>query len=393
MKVVVSAGARFHALHLAGQLEKRQMLRRLFSFDYRSSDKSLVNPARVTSITSCKILNMFFERCRLAQFFDRSRFNTIKDTLFDKHVAKKLPTLQPIDLLVVWSGYGNKSILAARNAGAKIIVDSGSCHINVQQKILEEEYARWSIPYKPISQAIIDRYCFDYNQADTIMTLSTFAQKSFMSQGLNPKKIVCVPCGIDVDFFANTQQNVKKDSLFRVICVGLVSIRKGIHHLIQAWHTAGLPTAKTELLIVGAMQHDFARIAKKLPAMPNICFIGPVDRKKLASLYQSASLFILPSLEDGFGMVFGEAMASGLPVIGSTSSAAPDIITHGQQGLLFTPGDIQDLASKIGWCYNHQHDCLHMGQKGKQWIKKFSWDQYGKTIVKTYQTFLDTQSQ
>jgi glycosyltransferase involved in cell wall biosynthesis len=392
MKVVVSAGGRFHALHLAGQLEKRQMLHRLFSFDYQSSDKSLVNPAYITSITSCKILNMFFEWFRLAKFFDRSRFNTIKDTLFDKRVAKKLPALQPIDLFVVWSGYGNKSIPAAQSAGAKIIVESGSCHIKVQQKILEEEYARWRIPYTPISQDVIDRYCFDYEQADVIMTLSTFAKNSFISQGFAPNKILCVSCGIDVDFFAHAQPNLKKDSLFRVICVGLVSLRKGIHHLIQAWHAAGLPIAKAELVIVGAMQHDFTHIAKKLPTMPNICFIGPVDRKKLTLLYQSASLFVLPSLEDGFGMVLGEAMASGLPVIGSTSSAAPDIITHGQQGFLFTPGDIQDLASKIGWCYNHQHDCLRMGQKGKQWIKKFSWDQYGKTIVKTYQTFLETQN-
>ncbi len=390
MKVVVSAGGRFHALHLAGQLEKRQLLSHLFSFDYRLSDKNLVDPTYVTIITLCRFLNTVFERCRLAKFFDRSRFNIIKDTLFDKRVAKKLSVLQRNDLFVVWSGYGNKSIPAARKAGAKIIVESGSCHINVQQHILEQEYARWAIPYTPISRAVIDRYCFDYDQADAIMTLSTFAKNSFISQGFDPHKILCVPCGIDVDFFVDAQQAIKKDSIFRVICVGLVAIRKGIHHLIQAWDEACLPVAKTELLIVGAMQHDFTLIAKKLPALPNICFVGPVDRRKLALLYQSASLFVLPSLEDGFGMVLGEAMASGLPVIGSTHSAAPDVVIDGQQGFLFTPGDIQDLASKIRWCYDHQNDCMLMGQKGKQWIKKFSWNQYGKVIEKTYQAFLET---
>lgn len=393
MKVVVSAGGRFHALHLAGQLEKRDMLYRLFSFDYRSSDKILVNPARVTSVTLCRFLNTFFERCRLAKFFDRSRFNTIKDMLFDKRVAKKLSSLAPYDLFVVWSGYGNKSIQCAKAVGAKVIVESGSCHIKVQQQILEQEYARWAIPYTPISQAVINRYCLDYDEADAIMTLSTFAQKSFENQGLDSNKILCVPCGIDIDFFANAQPTLEKDSKFCVICVGLVSVRKGIHHLIQAWHAAKLPVAKTELLIVGAMQHDFTLIAKKLPVMPNIRFIGPVDRKKLAALYQSASLFVLPSLEDGFGMVLGEAMASGLPVIGSTHSAAPDIITNGEQGFVFKPGDIHDLAEKITWCYHNQHDCLRMGQKGKQWIKKISWDQYGKTIEKTYQVFLERQSQ
>jgi len=463
MKVVLSAGGRFHALHLAKELNQRNCLKKLFTFDYQDKDTRFIPASKVTSVTSCKIMNDWYLKLRLAKFFDKTKFNVFKDNLFDKQVSKHLAHIGPFDIFVGWAHYAENSIAAARRAGAKIIIESGSCHIKTQQTILLEEYNKWGIPFTPIKQETIEKMQKEYELADYIMTLSSCAQNSFFEHGFNKKKILKVPCGIDVEYFEHPsiqiakrftpdyvqvtstdkqderdsnkplhsamsepdtkqnkliidqtatnsahpecfapvrrsslsvgeKQNVSKDSSdskFRVIFVGLITLRKGLQYLIQAWQQANLPEIDTELIIVGAMQKDFAQIMPQLPIKNNITFVGSTNRETLKRLYHSSSLFVLPSLEDGFGMVIGEAMASGLPVICTTSSAGPDIITNQDCGFLVKPHDVNALAEKITWCYENKEEAAFMGQQGNNRIKEFSWDHYGKTIHQTYSQILE----
>src|SRR3989304_175471 len=129
MKVVVSAGGRFHALHLAHQLAKSNSLHHLFTFDFTGPIAKGLSPALVTEVTRCKILNEAFVRLKLARLMNSSRFNVFKDNVFDTVVSSQLPTLGPIDLFVGWAHYALASIPAARSRGATIVIESGSCHI------------------------------------------------------------------------------------------------------------------------------------------------------------------------------------------------------------------------------------------------------------------------
>lgn len=386
MKVVISAGGRFHAQQLAYQLQMRNSLQKLFTFDYTKRDELNVSPALVQSIASCKIMNDLFVRFQLARFCDKTRFNIFKDNLFDHQVSKKIDQQGSIDLFVGWAHYALQSMPAARRAGAKIIIESGSCHILTQQALLIEEYKRWGLSYPPIHERTIKKMLEEYQQTDYIMTLSSYARNSFIAQGIAPEKVLMVPCGVDVDFFLqqapiNFATTRKK---FRVIFVGLVTLRKGIQYLIQAWAKAKLPEADTELVIVGAMQRDFVQIRAQLPIKNNVVFVGPTDRDTLRKHYQQSSLFVLPSIEDGFGMVVGEAMASGLPVICSTSTAGPELIRDGEHGFLVQPADADQLAEKIEWCYQNRGSAESMGQAGQQQIQKFTWDAYGQKVYEQY---------
>jgi glycosyltransferase involved in cell wall biosynthesis len=387
MNVVVSAGGRFHAHHLAHQLALRQSLHKFFTFDYTAQDTNIpeqfVHVAHVS-----KLLNDSFVKLQASRFFNTSKFNVFKDNLFDKHVSKKLDALAPFDLFIGWAHYAAHSIPAARRAGAKIIVESGSCHIAAQQRILHEEYRRWDIAYAPINQRTIEKMCTEYHNADYIMTLSSFARQSFIDQGISPQKVLMVPCGVDTKYFLCDMMAPLQKPKFSVIFVGLVSLRKGIQDLLQAWDKLNLPEHESELRIVGALTKDFTSIAPRLRIPANVIFTGPVDRLKLRTLYQQSSLFVLPSLEDGFGMVIGEAMASGLPVICSTASAGPALITDKVHGFLIQPGEITGLTEKIEWCYSHQAEAAEMGLQGQKRIESFSWDTYGDKVYSVYTSVL-----
>jgi glycosyltransferase involved in cell wall biosynthesis len=386
MNVIISAGGKFHAFKLAQQLHRAGNLHSLFTFDYTRRDQATIPPHKVYNATACKLFNQLILRLRLARFIDKNRLNRIKDNAFDYLISRKLNHVDKIDLFVVWAHYAQRSIPVARAKGAKIIVESGSCHIQTQQQLLEAEYHRWAITAPPIHPRIIQKMTGEYAQADYIMTLSHFARQSFLDHGFAPGHVLLAPCGVDVDFFYNPQRSTP--SKFRVMFVGLVTLRKGVQYLIQAWQKAGLPAHATELVIAGAINKDFASITSRLPITPNITFTGPVNRTALRTLYNQASLFVLPSIEDGFGMVIGEAMASGLPVICSSHTAGPDLITEGTEGFIVEPGDVDTLANKIRWSYEHQEQAIAMGTKGMERIAAFTWDNYGNAVQKLYRQVL-----
>jgi glycosyltransferase involved in cell wall biosynthesis len=385
MNVIVSAGGRFHCINLAHQLVKRGCLQKLFSFSCKKHDYKKIDKNLVCSINSCKVLDAAFQKLRLFNFINAAAFNSVKDNLFDSLVSNEIKKIERTDIFVGWANYSLKSLKSAKAIGAKTVIESGSCHIKEQQEILQAEYDKWGIKFAPIYQPTLDKMVQEYSTADYIMTLSDFSYQSFVKQGVDARKVLKIPCGIDVDFFSETSI---KDKKFRVIFVGLINLRKGVQYLIEAWNSLNLPQNSTELILVGNVQKDMQRVISKLKILPNIKFLGSCDRATLKKLYYSSALFVLPSVEDGFGMVVGEAMATGLPVICSKNAGASEIIQDAVHGFLIDSRSAQSLSEKILWCYQNPDVCRKMGALGKQRIQDFSWDKYGEKVFKTYQNIL-----
>jgi glycosyltransferase involved in cell wall biosynthesis len=391
VKIVISAGGRFHAFHLAQQLAQRNALAKFFTFSYTSNDQKYVPARQVKNINSCMIADFAFTKLRLSRLFNKTSYNVFKDNLFDRHVQKEVSHLKNFDLFVGWAHYALKSLHAARLAGATIIIESGSCHILEQQKLLQEEYALHGLTYPPIHEKTVAKMLQEYAQTDYIMTLSEFSYQSFIKQGICEKKLLKIPCGFDVEFFEKKPETtIALESLkitrkkFRVIFVGLISLRKGVQYLLDAWIKLNLPEHETELVLVGVVQQDFQKVYQRVAHKKNIIFYGSSNRETLRTLYHSSSIFVLPSIEDGFGMVIGEAMASGLPVICTTNTGAPDIITTAEHGFIVPIRNADALAEKISWCYTHQDSAAQMGAAGKIRVKEFTWDAYGERVFETY---------
>ncbi len=388
MNVIVSAGGRFHCINLAHQLHKRGYLQKLFSFSCKKSDYTKIDKNLVCSINSCKFLDTVFQKLRLSNLINPTVFNSVKDNLFDLLVSNEIKKIGKFDVFVGWANYSLKSLQIAKSIGAKTIIESGSCHIKEQQVILQSEYDRWGINFTPIYQPTSDKMVQEYEIADYIMTLSDFSYQSFVKHGIDARKIVKVPCGVDGDLFFKPTKFGQKDKKFRVIFVGLINLRKGVQYLIEAWNSLNLPQNSTELILVGNIQKDMQKIISKLKISPNIKFLGSCDRLTLKNLYYSSDLFVLPSLEDGFGMVVGEAMASGLPVVCSKSAGVSEIIQDSVHGFLVDSKNAQILGEKILWCFQNPDACKEMGVWGKQHILDFSWDSYGRKVIDVYQNIL-----
>ena len=186
MNVIISAGGRFHAHQLAQQLAKRNSLTRFYTFS-AAHDTELIKNYRLGSW-----LDWAYFKLRINKLISPSRYNTYKDMLFDRWVSKQLKTEKPVDLFVGWANYVTSTIPVARHLKAKIIVESGSSHIATQQALLAREYAALGLTHQAITQKNRARMMHEYQLADYIMTLSSFARKSFIDQGFSPENILQV---------------------------------------------------------------------------------------------------------------------------------------------------------------------------------------------------------
>lgn len=384
MKVIISAGGRFHALHLAHQLEKQGHLQCLYSAAYQKTDQHYVNKKHVRLFRIGKYADLIFEKFRLSKLIPLSWWYSWKDGLFDRWVARDLKKRASSDLFIGWAHYFLESLPQIKKTGATLVLESGSMHILEQQKILQEEYKKFNIQAPPIHQKNISKMLAEYQAADYIMVPANHVAQSFIKQGIVAEKLRIVPYGVNLERFYPA---IQKPSFFRILFVGQVGLRKGVYYLLEAFKKLQLPYA--ELIIIGNMQPDFTLIYKQFALEKNIKFLGAMSSQELAAWYRQASIFVLPSLEEGVAMVQAEALASGLPLICTTNSGGALFIENNDCGFVLSVRDEVALAEKIKFLYDNPEVVEQMGKKAVQKAQQFSWDAYGKRVIEVYKELME----
>ncbi len=386
MKVLIAAGGRFHSFHLARQLNSRGCLKKIFTTSYADQDKSFLSSKCVEVYKFGNFLDKAYLRFYLSHLIGLSSWYVFKDNLFDRWLSKQLQNIEDYDIFVGWTNYWLKSLPMIKKSGAKIIAESGSMHILEQSKILEDEYKRFGLESIPIVDKNVSKMVKEYEVADYVMVPAEHVRQSFIRQGIVAEKLLKVPYGVDFNRFYRKREC--PPTKFRVIFVGQLSLQKGVHYLLEAWSNFKLSKERAELILVGPMQKCFRTILKSLEVLPNVIFRGSIDQNKLIEEYKTASVFVLPSIQDGIAMVQAEAMASGLPVICTTNTGGGELIENGKEGFILPIRDVDALAEKILWCYENREECFEMGLRAQQKIKNYTWDHYGEKIIKTYREIL-----
>ena len=208
--------------------------------------------------------------------------------------------------------------------------------------------------------------------ADHIFVASSMTKKSLLDIEIESEKISVIPYGAPIDYF---QPQPKPDKTFRALFVGRVGLRKGVHYLLSAWHELRLTEA--ELLLVGVNEFPSGYLQQD---WYSIRHLGSVPHHTLGNYYNSADVFVFPSLVEGFGLVLLEAMACGIPIITTPNTAAPDIITDGIEGFIVPIRDPDALQAKLDWCYRHPQELEQMGRAARKKAEQLTWDLYRQRL-------------
>jgi glycosyltransferase involved in cell wall biosynthesis len=185
-----------------------------------------------------------------------------------------------------------------------------------------------------------------YAEADAITVPSRAAARSFVEMGVPAAKLHVIPYGVRLDAFRPAQEGEPGPDPegFTVLFAGGVGLRKGIPYLLQAFAQVRHP--KKRLVLAGAVQNDLRGVLPGLP-QDGVEFLGSTERSRLVGLMQTSDVLVLPSIEDGFGLVVPEAMACGCPAICADSAGAADMVEPGVNGFVFPSRDVGALAGYL----------------------------------------------
>ena len=175
-----------------------------------------------------------------------------------------------------------------------------------------------------------------YVGAAAIFVMSTSARESLIGEyDVEPSRITVVGGGLNFDALPEPRALVAAPV---VLFVGREFERKGGEFLLQAFETVRTEVPEAALHIAGV----------RLSASgPGVIVHGRLGRNRLAELYRGSRVFCMPSRYEPWGLVFPEAMSYGIPCVGTTVQAIPEILDHGKAGLLVAPEDPQALAQAL----------------------------------------------
>jgi glycosyltransferase involved in cell wall biosynthesis len=192
------------------------------------------------------------------------------------------------------------------------------------------------------------------NNSSKTITNSTATRKFCLEAGLNEDKIEVIPFGVDIEFFRPLDV-YKDEKIFQILSVGYLIERKGFEYLIRAMPHVLKEHEHARLKIIGSgpLESKLKELIYELNLGDEVEIVKNVSDEELLMIYNSSDLFVLPSIVDsqgnteGLGVVLLEAMACGLPVVGSDVGGIPDILKDGETGILVKEKDVFKLVEVI----------------------------------------------
>lgn len=375
LSVDISVFGRFQAFRLAAEMDRLGILGRL----YTSYPKAIrgVDPRRISNVRTLKALEHVVSNA-VPEAMRPATWRFFSDR-FDRYAAARIGQngSSGRHVLHAWASYCLDTLRVAQAHGIRTFLESSCPHPAFKTQLLEEEADRVGVPYQS-SRPWVDRVSAECERADRIVVPSRYTRDSFVRLGFPAGKLVTVPLGVDVDEIVPDPGLRAARRPFRVLMVGTDGLRKAAYDLLRAWQLLGLKNA--ELLIrcgvVGA--------AGRLLDQPGVRHLPPIGRAALVRLYQQASVFCFPSVDDGFGMVVLEAMAAGLPVIVTEHVGAGDLITDGVEGFVLPIRSPEALAEKILYFYRYPEAARQMGRNARRLAERFTWSRYGEAMRQAY---------
>ncbi|QFZ92686.2 glycosyltransferase family 4 protein [Synechococcus elongatus] len=271
----------------------------------------------------------------------RSRFQSDQDPI--SWSALRLAK-QHQSALLLYAGYAFKAFTAEPLTARWRGLIQYHPHIRDSAVILRNDTARF--PF--LQDALVQLHQDEQDQtnlpelkiADLIICNSSFTASTCVSLGISADKVQVIPYGIDPPPPAPPLQ--RQDKRCQFLFVGSGIQRKGLHHLLLAWKQAALRHSK---LTIVSRSID-PQIAANVDPGNNVEILQGVDHQLLDTLYRCSDVFVLPSLIEGFGYVYLEAMVRGCFCIGTTNTGLPDIATTSSAQVL-PAGDLEQLTQAL----------------------------------------------
>lgn len=230
---------------------------------------------------------------------------------------------------------------------------------------------------------------------DIATYLGEFTRSAIAPRFSDPRKLIKIAPGIDTEHFKprnveNLRKSLGLDNRPTIVCVGRLVHRKGQDRLVEAMPAILKRFPDAALVFVGEGPHraHLEKLVKVKKVEKFVQFIGRIQYINLPEYIAIGDVFAMPSrsrffgLEvEGLGIVYLEASACGLPVIGGDSGGAPDAVKHGETGFVVDGNDVEAITHRIIQLLADKKLRDEMGSAGRQWaIQEWSWERWSQAF-------------
>jgi glycosyltransferase involved in cell wall biosynthesis len=291
------------------------------------------------------------------------------------------------NVLHAMMGFATELFDQADKTGALKVVDCPNSHPLTSYGFWQRECDLWCPGEKvPIPQWMFARMNRELDRADLIIVQSNFCKQSMIWNGIPAGKVMVNPMGVNTEIFKRREQ---VPSTPRFIAVGTICLRKGYQYLFRAFEIVKRQIPNAELIVVGDYKIDFRLERPKWEG--TFTHFEKLSHPEIAKLLQTSTAFVFPSQEEGIARAQIEALAAGLPVIGTHEGGATTLVDDGVEGFIVRGRDPQHIAEAMIRVAQDKELCQRMGEAAyKKGAVRNTWQDYGDRLLVEYAQRLKT---
>lgn len=281
----------------------------------------------------------------------------------------------------VLHGAALRVLQRCKETGAMVIGEVVNAHPDLADRILADECRRLGLQFNAFSR-VKARLKREAALCNWLLAPSHWVAKSYVRQGATEAKIYVLPYPTGAGPVHREDRSGRYHSI-RILSVGSVSVRKGQYYLVEAVKRLNFASATTkyELTLVGSPEPRYFNILLNMRQIFQHRMHVPNER--MIEFMREFDVFVLPSLEDGFGIVVGEALQAGLPVVTTTNSGAAEAITNGVNGYTVGARDSVALSDAIAAAANLK---VEPGFVSHGQVR--TWAEYAERLVDIYRSIM-----
>ncbi|KGE14311.1 glycosyltransferase family 4 protein [Sphingobacterium deserti] len=403
-RIIIAHVSKQHSFHTAVALKRAGLLAKYITtvYDKQSSltgkvkkvlkgatlNKAGTRRSAELEDDSVLLIGEFFGLLRIfLRRFKKINIDAFVMDYFGRNVANYVIKQKP-DAVILYDGVGKKYIdkIKKKSPNTKVIMDVTISSRLYMKEIFEEDMKLYghdkfylqeaSLWNKEHMQNVSD----DFRYCDFYLVPSEVVKRSLIAADVPLSKLIKVPYGVSVrDFSYHEKPQKSAAEPLRLLFVGGVMHRKGIHHLCEL---VSMYNAQEVILEIAGGVVAFEDTPEKYRDCENIKFLGFVTRDRIAEKFKQADVFILPSLGEGLALVILEALATGTPVLTSNLSGGNDAVINYENGIVYDYNNLGQLKDGIDWFRANRDKIPAMSKAARKTVEEeYTWEKYYQQLV------------
>jgi glycosyltransferase involved in cell wall biosynthesis len=302
--------------------------------------------------------------------------------LHDRLVARWLRRhRQGVDVVHLWPCAALETARAAKELGVPTVLERPNAYTRYAYEVVQQESERLGVELPAdhehaFNPRVLAREEAEYDAADRLLCPSEFTAWTFRNAGYSDEKLIRHFYGVDTDIFV---PQGSQNSQFTALFVGIAAVRKGLHFALEAWLRSSA-SVEGRFLIAGDILPDYRRVLEPMLSHPSVTALGHATN--VPELMSRSHVLVLPSIEEGFGLVCTEAMASGcVPLV---SDACTDLCRMSTNALVHRVGDVDTLSAQLSLISEDEAIWRRLRDTGLKSRDAISWNAAGERLAEIY---------